>query len=210
MGSVGVPERRGRGEVRALPVPHRDADLVRALRAGEPGAPAMLYDRYAERVRRVLARILGVDSELPDLLHECFAHALSSIGTLDDPERLGGWLTSIAVFTARGCIRRRKRQRWLRFFAPEDLPELAADPGHGARSTSRAVYAVLARMPTEERIVLALRFVEGMELREVADACGISLATAKRRIARARERFEALAERDPVLREWALDGGGDA
>jgi RNA polymerase sigma-70 factor (ECF subfamily) len=209
MASVGVPERRGRGEVRSLPVPWSDADLVRALRAGEPGAPAMLYDRYAERVRRVLARILGLDAELPDLLHESFAHALSSIGTLDDPERLSGWLTSIAVFTARGCIRRRKRQRWLRFFAPEELPEIATDPGHGARSTARAVYSVLARMPTDERIVLALRFVEGMELREVADACGISLATAKRRIARARERFEALAAHHPVLREWALEGGGE-
>ena len=40
-----------------------DAALVAALRRGEPGAPAALYDRHAAYLRRVLARVLGVDDE---------------------------------------------------------------------------------------------------------------------------------------------------
>ena len=52
----------------------------------------------------------------------------------------------------------------------------------------------------------ALRFVDGMELTEVAAACETSLATIKRRLARAGARFEAAARRQPVLEEW-LEGG---
>jgi RNA polymerase sigma-70 factor (ECF subfamily) len=54
-------------------------------------------------------------------------------------------------------------------------------------------------MPVDLRIPFALRFVDGMELRDVAEACDCSLATVKRRLASAEKRFLALANRDPAL-----------
>ena len=81
----------------------------------------------------------------------------------------------------------------------DELPELPCDDDPGARETVRAVYAVLDAMPTDERICFALRFVHGEELTDVASAVGCSLATVKRRIARAEERFVALCRRDPSL-----------
>src|SRR6187549_2325135 len=47
-----------------------------------------------------------------------------------------------------------------------------------------------------------MRHVEGIELEELATACRVSLSTIKRRLARAEQRFAAIATRDPVLREW--------
>ena len=44
---------------------------------------------------------------------------------LDDPRRLKGWLVRVAVFTARGVIRRRQRRRWLGYRPPESMPESA-------------------------------------------------------------------------------------
>ena len=191
----------------AAPAPRDDAALVHALVADEPSARAELFDRHAPHVQRVLARVLGHDSELPDLLHEVFARALAQIELLADPSALKAWLTGIAVFTAREQIRRRTRGRWLRFFASEDLPDLpAVSAGEEVRESLRATYAVLGRLPVDDRIAFALRFIEGLELGDVAAACGVSINTIKRRLARAETRFLALARREPSLHDW-LEGG---
>ncbi|HJL25977.1 MAG: RNA polymerase subunit sigma [Sandaracinus sp.] len=194
--------RRRGADVHRLGFAGDDAALVAALRRGDPGAPASLYDRHAPYLRRVIARVLGVDDEIPEVLQETFAQALASLDGLDDPRRLRAWLVRVAVFTARGVIRKRRRQRWLRFRAPEQVPEApqaARDPE--ARLMLRRVYEVVERMPEKERVPFALRYFEGMELVDVADACAVSLATIKRRLKKARHRFAALAERDPLLRE---------
>lgn len=181
-----------------------DDVLVRALRSGHPGAPAELFDRYGRHVERVLAAVLGVDAELPDLVHEVFARALTDAGAIEQPERLRSWLTTIAVHTARGCIRSRRRSRWLRFWAPEELPEVDAPAGEAtveAREALAAVYRILGELPDPERIAFSLRFVAGLELTDVAAACRTSLSSLKRRLARAESRFVELARREPVLAE---------
>ncbi len=159
---------------------------------------------------RILVRILGQDSELEDVHHEVFVRALSSIETLEDPACLTKWMVSVAVFSARTCLQRRYRGRWLAFLAPDELDESAAarDERDGdARAELDLTYSVLARLPSDERIVFTLRFVEGMALAELASACNTSLATVKRRLKRAESRFLGLARRHPVLSDW-LDNGG--
>jgi RNA polymerase sigma-70 factor (ECF subfamily) len=181
--------------------------LVRALREGRPEASTLLYDRYAPMVERVLLRVLGPDPELPDLLHEVFARALAGSVQLHDPSALASWLTQIAVFTARGAIRRRKRQRWLRFLPWEDLPEQESERScPEARAAVSATYALLDKFPVEERLVFALRFIEGMDVAEVAEACGLTIAQTKRRLARAERLFLQRARSNAVLREWVAGG----
>ena len=182
-------------------------ELVEALRAGNSEASTALFDRYGAHVERVLARVLGVDTELTDLLQEVFARALAGAAELRDGARLKGWLTSIAVFTARECIRRRQRRRWLRFLPFGEVPEPVCSPDDfEGREVVRATYALLDRLPADERIAFALRFIDGMELVDTAQACGVSLATIKRRLARAEQRFAAMAREHPIVSEW-LDGG---
>ena len=78
---------------------------------GGQGPPCS--DRYAGDVQCVLAWVLGIDGELPDLLHDVFLTAFDHAGELHDASRLRPWLISIAVFTARERIRRRARRSWL-------------------------------------------------------------------------------------------------
>jgi RNA polymerase sigma-70 factor (ECF subfamily) len=182
--------------------------LVAALRAGNAAAPAILFDRYGARVQRILVRVLGADREVADLIQEVFLRALENLHRLRDGDSLASWLTSIAVFTARECIRRRRRWRWLVPLAPSDLPPVpVSGPNAEATEALRAVYAVLDDLRADERIAFALRFVEGMELTEVAEACDVSLSTAKRRLARAEERFTRGARAQPSLARW-IQGGG--
>jgi RNA polymerase sigma-70 factor (ECF subfamily) len=70
----------------------------------------------------------------------------------------------------------------------------------------RRTYALLDAIPADERIAFALRYVDGMELTEAAAACGCSLATVKRRISRAEQKFVELARGDALLSE-RIEGG---
>jgi len=192
-----------RAAVIRLPVGLTDEAIVQGLREGDREAAAQLFDRYAEHLRRVLVRVLGPDPEIPDLLQDVMVAALGSIERLDDPRALRPWLTRIAVFTARVRIRRRTRWRFLRFVAPDDLPEPGIDPHDApASETLRATYRVLSKLEPDDRIAFALRFLHGMELTEVAHATRVSLATIKRRLNRAQDRFQELAKSEPSLGDW--------
>jgi RNA polymerase sigma-70 factor (ECF subfamily) len=182
-----------------------DAALVKSLRAREPGAAELLFDRYGPYVERLVVRTVGLDPEVPDLINEVFARALAGIRKLRASAALKGWIGSVALFTARTFLRsRRARRRWLSVFPLDEIPEAAAVVASPeiAQMLTRT-YAVLDRLPTDERIVFALRFIDGMALAEVAEVAGVSLATTKRRLVRARQLFWDHARRDPILRDHA-------
>jgi RNA polymerase sigma-70 factor (ECF subfamily) len=198
---------RSSAELRVFSVKTEDQRLLEGLQAQRSGAAAEFFRRYAPHVQRVLARTLGIDPELGDLVHEVFVQALQSVDTVTDGNRLKAWLTSVAVYTARGRIRARKRQRWLSFFDPHRMPDSAAPVVDAeAREALRATYRVLDRLSSDLRIPFALRIIDGMELTEVASACGVSLATIKRRLAKAEHLFAKLARREPALDPWLKEG----
>lgn len=175
-----------------------DADVVRAAQGGDRHAMGVLYDRHAPYVQRVIRRVLGADVETADLLQDTFLAAFRGLARLREPDQFRGWIAQIAINTVRSRLRRRRALRWLSFGA--ELPEVevvALDPS--ARQALRRAYAILEKLPVEERLVFSLCHLEGMTMDELAQACGVSVATAKRRLARARERVEKLARHDPAL-----------
>jgi RNA polymerase sigma-70 factor, ECF subfamily len=190
-----------------LPIPETDAALVAALRANRADAGKTLFKRYGKDVERVLFRVLGPDVELADLLHDVFVAALTSIDQVRDPNALRGWLTGIAVRKARKCIVKRRRWRIIQYFSPMDMPESEARVTPTEVSEAlRCTYEVLGKLPADERLAFALRHIDGMELTAVAAACGVSLATIKRRLSRAHTTFVALASEHSVLAEWVARG----
>ncbi len=193
-----------------LPAVRDDEALVLGLRSGETWARATFFDRYAPEVERILRRIVGPDAhtDLADLVHDAFVQALGSLSHLRDPAALRGWMQSIAAHTAYHAIRARRVRRWLHFWEPEQIPEVAFDDvDPQVREAYRRTYLALDRLPADERVAFVLRYVEGLELVEVAEACSVSLSTIKRRISRAETRFARAAERDEVLSTWLKEGG---
>jgi len=199
------------------PSPPFEADeraFVEALRRRERSAEVRFYDRYSDLVERIIARIVGVDDELPDLIHEAFVRGLKAIGSLRDPEAITTWVTQIAVSTATDALRRRQtRRKWFSFVAPAppDIPVLQDIEGAmDARAALRWIYEALRAMPAEERSAFALRRLEGRDLCDVAALCRCSLATVKRRIARAEKTFAELSAKNPALSEWLREKGGSS
>lgn len=195
--------------VKPLPSVRDDHALVAGLRAGETWARAAFFDRHAPDVERILRRILGREdhTEMADLVHDAFVQALASFDNLRDPGALRGWMQAIAAHTAYRTIRSRRVRRWLRFWEPEQLPDVPIDDvDPGVREAYQRTYQVLDRLPADERVAFALRHIEGMELGQLAETCGVSLSTIKRRLSRAEARFKRAAERDEVLRVWLEEG----
>lgn len=184
-----------------------EARLVAGLKTQQPWARAALVDRYGVHVRRVLVRVLGAsDPDLDDLAQETMMAALQGVGRLENAVALKAWLTSIAVFTARGTIRRRQRWRWLRSSA--DVHDVAAPTASAdIADAARCVYKILEQMPPDERIPFALRMFEGLDLHELAEACQMSMATLRRRLSSAQARFDREAAQSEILAPWLAGKG---
>jgi RNA polymerase sigma-70 factor (ECF subfamily) len=199
---------RDRAAARSLAVPFvgDEAALVAGLRAKNPAAIAALYERHGAHARRVLVRILGADSELEDLHHDVLVRVIRHADGVESASSLQGWISIVAVNVARSALKRRSLRRFLTFLPWYDLPDVAAPASGDEAVALHRAYAILERLSARERIVFALRILDGMELVEVAEAVGISLATVKRQLARAETRFVAMARRDPLLAAW-LKGG---
>jgi RNA polymerase sigma-70 factor, ECF subfamily len=196
--------------VHQLPVGGDDAALVRALTEGSAAAAATMWDRYAALVRGILRRSIGPDAEVDDAVQETFLRFFKQIGNLRDPKALRPFLIGITLHVAGTELRRRRVRRWLRLTDDGTLPDRAAPSDDGdARAALLRLYAMLDRLDDESRLLFVLRHIEGMELCEVAEALGTSLATIKRRLGKVGDRVLAMIDRDPELLGYVRSRGGE-
>jgi RNA polymerase sigma factor (sigma-70 family) len=72
-----------------------DANLVAGHLAGDPGALAGIYDRYADSLHDTAAAMLNDRSEAADVLQDVILVAAERLEQLRDPERLKPWLFAI-------------------------------------------------------------------------------------------------------------------
>lgn len=175
-----------------------DAALVLAARSGQRSAEEALYRRHARMVHGMAFRLMGSKADVDDLAQDAFVEALTNLASLEDPSAFSSWLGSIVVRTASKRLRRyRLMTRFgLRRSEPIDLDALPLSLApQDAAAELRLVYAVLEKLPVEERVALVLRRVEGLELKEIAERMELSLATVKRRLVAAETTLDAHAGR---------------
>ncbi|WP_437673112.1 RNA polymerase sigma factor [Sorangium sp. So ce131] len=177
-----------------------DAGLARAAAEGQPGAAGAVWDRYGAQVHGLLRRVLGPGGDVEDHIQETFLQFFREVKKLRDPAALRPFLLGIAVRVARSALRRRRFRRWFSITDSGVLPDEPAEGvDEGAREAVARLYALLDTLDDRARLLFVLRHIEGLELAETAQASGMSLATAKRHLARVTARVRAMAERDPLL-----------
>lgn len=172
-----------------------DAALVVAARAGEMWAREALFRRHVGMVNGLAFRLMGRDSDLDDLVQDCFMQAHRSLDRLDAPQAFASWLSGIVVRTTCNLLRRRRMLTRLglrrrepsidvdSLIAPSAPPDVVAE--------LRAVYGMIDRLPAKVRVPLILRRVDGLPLEEIATLVGASCATVKRRIAEGERALES-------------------
>ena len=175
-----------------------DAALVIAARAGEEWAFEALFRRHANLVFGLAYRLLPRDSEVDDIVQDVFSVAFERLGTLQNPQAFAAWLGSIVVNTVSKRLRRRRLLERLGIRSSEPCdPDQVISPVAPAETATelKVVYRFLERLPTEQRVALVLRRVEGMEIAQIAEHMGISVSTVKRRLTAAEARLERVRQR---------------
>lgn len=178
--------------LRLAPAPEADdAESLTSLwargRRGERSALEALYRRFARDVARWGWQLLGSDRDLDDLVQDTFILAFRKLDEVKEPERLRSWLASIASNLSRKRYRLSSRRLAVVTELGRSAPT-AEDPRRLCEL--EALYEQLSRMDPTLREPWVLRRLCDEDLTVVAEACNVSLATVKRRIAEADEWLE--------------------
>lgn len=172
-----------------------DAELATRARSGDREAFGRIYERYAALVHGILLAH-APQREAGDLLQDVFVLALRSIATLEDPNRLGPWLSTITRNRARDHLKRGNREVELE---REPLPGPALDQASDEAEEARVVLEHIRSLPESYRETLALRLVEGLSGPEIAARTGLTHGSVRVNLFRGmqalRERLERATRR---------------
>lgn len=170
---------------------------VEALIAGDRAEFARLVDEYSSPIYRLGMRMLGNPQDAEDVLQNTFINALTHIQNFEGRSSLATWLYRIAANEALMMIRRKKPEVNLedveggdeaeelkpsQFVDWSALPEDELLAGEGKRTLDEAIRI----LPESLRIVFLLRDVEGLSIKETADALNLTETNVKTRLLRAR------------------------
>jgi RNA polymerase sigma-70 factor (ECF subfamily) len=167
--------------------------------AGEASQTELLHARLAPMVNRLLWTFLGCDSERDDLAHDIFIKIFRGVHKVRDPARLESWAMRVVMNSVKNEFRRRKLRRLLSLDSVADADHPRVHPDFEGRELLARTQRVLEALPVEERLAVTLRLMEQASAERIAELCGFSVRTAKRRLATGRERFLRLAQGDPLL-----------
>jgi RNA polymerase sigma-70 factor, ECF subfamily len=160
--------------------------LVRSAAMGDEAAFARLVADHHAALARVAFVICG-DAELTgDAVQTAWSIAWRRIGSLRDPSRVRAWLVAIAANEARKLARQRRRATIVDISAA--LAD--ADDGDPVASLDLIDLAMALRgLRPDERALLALRYVAGLDSREIAVALRLSPSGVRSRLSRIVERL---------------------
>jgi len=191
---------------------------LEALIAGDRAEFARLVDEYSSPIYRLGLRMLGNPQDAEDVLQNTFINALTHIQKFEGRSSISTWLYRIASNEALMMIRKKKPEvnlenteggdededlRPTQFVDWSALPEDELLSGEGKKTLDEAIQS----LPESMRIVFLLRDIEGLSIRETAEALNLTETNVKTRLLRARmalreelstyygERLEARSER---------------
>ena len=178
-----------------------DRELVPRAQAGEMDAFEALTSRYEQRVYSLALRILRHKQDAEDVTQQTFLSALEGLSSFRGEASFATWLLRIATYAALKIIRKRKgldtvsleaateeTDRYDTIPRPEYIADWRQSPAElvHKNEVQRLLDAVLAGLDEKHRLVFLLRDVEGLSVKETAEALGISEANTKVRLLRAR------------------------
>jgi len=174
----------------------QDELLVLRCQDGDAEALSDLVARWRPRLLAHAGRLTGDPAAADDAVQEAWLAIVSRLGRLDDPARFGVWARRIVTNKCADWIRRRQRDRRAVAQAARNASGAEAPPAseiEQAEETGAANHALRRAMrdlSSEHRAALALHYLDGLSVRDVAAALGVPEGTVKSRLHHARRRLE--------------------
>jgi RNA polymerase sigma-70 factor (ECF subfamily) len=172
-----------------------DAELVRAIGAGDRDALRELYDRFGSILFGTALRVLGDRQSAEECTQDVFV-AVWKRASSYDPGRaaVSTWMLTIARNRAVDLVRRRAA-RPADPYADVETSESSPDAADlvGAAETSHRVAEALAELPRLQREAVVLAYFHGLSHSEIAERLDVPLGTVKGRMRLALDRLRDLA-----------------
>jgi len=186
---------------------HRDVnhdvnhmDVIQACQRGDEEAFRVLFETHKDRVYSIALRYAGDSATAMDIAQDTFLKLLSTIGQFRGEANFESWLYRLVVNSCLDYHRRRRRFLPLLELGLDDAMERALDrfraPHESAlhdllrEEQEERVQQVVAQLPEEQRIVVVLRYTEGLSYEEIADVLGCRRGTVASRLNRAHKALE--------------------
>ena len=169
-----------------------EREVVAACRRGDAEAFHALFETYQDRVYSIALRYSGDATQALDISQEVFLKLLSSIGEFRGEANFETWLFRMVV---NRCLdHHRRSRRWLPVVA--DLVNRIWAPGETVlhrmlrNEVETKVQDVVATLSPEQRVVVVLRYTEGLSYEQIAEILGCTTGTVGSRLNRAHKVLE--------------------
>ncbi|WP_026166601.1 RNA polymerase sigma factor [Gracilimonas tropica] len=163
-----------------------DAQLVQDFRGGNHQAFNTLVSRWQDRIHHFAYRFFASSDDAAEITQKTFIKAYHKLDTLDDVEKFGSWLYTIANNLCLDELKRVGRKRATSYEALKTAPQTetatSAD-GQILRNEGLVLlHKALLQLPVDQRVVVIMKEYEGLKFREIAEILDESENTIKSRL----------------------------
>lgn len=179
-----------------------DTVLVEQCRRGDSLAMERLILKYQNRIYNIILKMCGNTDDAAELTQDTFVKIIESIDSFKGKSSFYTWAFRIAVNVTLNYCKRNARfgaqsleianegknvegkEQLREILADNNLPDPAAVAAN--RELCEIVMKALRRLDDEQRAVVLLRDIEGMNYAQIAEVLNVELGTVKSRLSRAR------------------------
>ncbi len=170
-----------------------EAELVRAVQAGDERAFGRLVEAYLDEAHAVATSILRNRHDAEDAVQEAFIRALERIDHLSEGSPFGPWFYRVLRSTCLNLLRHEKRRDHDPI--PHDASGGSDPESETARKMERErILEALAELPEMQRTAVALYDLEGYSHREIAEILDVAEGTSRAHVHHGRNALRELLE----------------
>lgn len=167
-------------------------EVIEGCRRGEPEAFRALFEKYKDAVYSIALRYAGDTATAQDIAQDTFLKLYSTIGSYRGESNFDAWLYRMVV---NSCLDLKRRTRRLAPLVDEVLsllrtPDLSALDEVMRSEMNAHVQSVIQGLAPEHRIVVVLRYTQGLSYDEIAEILGCAPGTVASRLNRAHKILE--------------------
>jgi RNA polymerase sigma-70 factor, ECF subfamily len=174
-----------------------DFELIKRAQDGDGSAFNEVVTAYRKRILGTIARLIARPDDVEDVGQEVFLRLYFSLDQLRSPEVFEPWLYRLTVNAAYDYLRKQRRRQESRMADLSEQQVMVADAVAGnkldhedrrRRQLRETVDTLLGAVSEEDRILLTLKEVEGLSLKELEAIYHVNENALKVRLFRARQR----------------------
>jgi len=184
----------------AAPEVEQEVGWIHRVQRGDREAFGLLIERHRHRIFSIIYRLVRRRDDVEDIAQEIFVKAFQAISNFHFESSFATWIARVAVNHCYDYLRRQRSSRVHYFWEMSEESRRQLET-RAERQTEGALNAedqtavkdfadkLLARAPSDDRVVLVLKEIEDLSVEEIAEILELNESTVKVRLHRARKRM---------------------